>query len=503
MKTLRVLIAEDNENDYYDVARHLKKETPDFPFKVEIAHAPDRREYERLLREFNCDIILLDLRLQDLAGEQALEMARRLKPDTPIIVLTGSIGDDQAATVAVQYGAADYLIKDRRARLKQAIQTAHERHDQKLALDKLKGLDLLHTLAAGVGHDLNNILGTIVAAAQLLTLGKEATSEEERIEAERAKEKALNLIVSSAMRGGEMVKQMMVVARGGENSPYRSVTAEYLLTEIGQMLREKAFSTIVRSPPAKIDVGTWRVRCDSTRIYQVLLNLCVNARDAMPDGGELHLSAYNVTKRKDRDGYDGNFVCFTVSDTGKGIPEEVLPKIFDAFFTTKKNGRGIGLHIVTETLKDHGGHIDVKTSPHGTTFYVYLPADQPQKPKPKFDGGGKTIVLVDDDRFFLTAIQMHLEAVNYRVLPAGNGPEALNHFRSEQKIDLLLTDLTMPIMCGRELVRNLRSMNFNLPVIFMSGIDAEIPGELEAAAVLKKPIPIPDLLETLKRVSPN
>lgn len=494
MKKLKILLAEDSDVDRDQVIRDLRRPSADFPFTVEFTSVSNREHYEAALRGSAHDLVLLDFKLDNMNGEEALDLWKRLQPETPIIVLTGSIGDDKAASIATQYGAADYVIKDRQARLKTAIKTAYERREDKRQKAKLQGVELLGTLAAGMAHDLNNILGCIAAAATLVKIIDEDTekTEQEKVE---AKAKALELITNSAMRGGEIVQQMNNFAKGSEDSAYKSVTAEYLLGQIGQMVRDKAFSKILKTF-VSTDVGTAKVRCAPTQIYQVLLNLCVNARDAMPNGGELHISAYNVARA------GGQYVCIRVRDTGSGIPEEIMPKIFSWFFTTKgPKGSGVGLALVKEILDDHGGMIEVRSKiGEGTTFMVYLPADVEQKPKEKFDGGGKVILLVDDELLFRTAIHMHLEAANYKVLTAANGPEALAHFRMAERIDLLLTDTAMPIMCGRELVRNIRAAGFTLPVVFLSGSDALIPGDLDAAASLRKPIPIRELFETLRTV---
>jgi signal transduction histidine kinase len=525
MKHLKILFVEDNQEDIEQFKRRLRDFRADNIDGIEFFNANQGDSFRQMLGEnLDIDIILLDCRVPGISAEEALVTIRKLHPEIPVIILTGSFGDDQAASVACQYGAADYILKDRPARLVSAVEKAwmrrqdalKQKEEERLKIEqrqkqiKAQRLELLGFLLAGVAHDMNNMLGGIAAGAELLRrlfadLLKLITVElnVKGLELVEESEHLISLIHGNAMRGGEMVKQMTAFAKGSEGSPYKVVTAEYLLTEIGRTIREKSFATNLQIS-SQTDVETGSVKCDTTQLYQVFLNLCVNARDAMPNGGDLHLGARNIRISKEGSSSVQPYVMFTVRDTGQGIPQSILPHVFEPFYTTKKggNGTGLGLHIVSEILKDHGGDITVNSEPGvGTTFSVYLPlyAKQDDQPREIVDGTGKTIVLVDDEQLFRTAIAMHLDGRGFKTMTAGHGPEALAYFRTGEKIDLLITDLFMPIMCGREIVRNLRAQGFHLPVIFLSGI-ADLPEELEGETVLKKPVPIEELLKTIKRV---
>src|SRR5438045_3387110 len=237
-----------------------------------------------------------------------------------------------------------------------------------------------------------------------------------------------------------MVKQLTTFIRGSNGGVFKSVAPEFLLTEVGSMMRSgfpKNITVTIRTLP-----GTSKVRCDATQIRQVLLKLCANARDALPNGGEIHLTAQNARF------IDGDFVCIEVRDNGPGIPEEIVDKIWSPFFTTKNvnEGTGLGLTMSKSITLNHGGDIVVQTCQEGTSFRVYLPVAKEETRVEtlhrieEFDGAGKTVLVVEDEAAMRVVLQLHLSDANYKAIIAGSAFEALRYFHSNEPSHALLRD---------------------------------------------------------------
>jgi PAS domain S-box-containing protein len=338
---------------------------------------------------------------------------------------------------------------------------------------RVQRLDSIGSLASGIAHDLNNILAPIMMCAPLL---RGARSSEER-------EQMISLIEASTQRAASIVKQLLSFGRG-QAGQKTALQVRHLLGEVGKIARE----TFPRSIQVEADVSAdlWLVSGDSTQLHQVLLNLCVNARDAMPSGGKLTLRAENVT-------LDENYVCMhqgvsagpfiriQVQDTGTGIPESTREHIFDSFYTTKSQdqGTGLGLTTVLGIVRNHHGFITFTTAVgKGTTFEIYLPAQpeaQPSslpEPPPAASprGRGELILLVDDEPAIGTAARRTLEKHGYAVLRAEDGVEALALFTSRRAdIRAVVTDFMMPHMDGLTLSRILTRLSPQTPIIVSSG----------------------------------
>lgn len=481
---LAVLFIEDSEHDVEIVANRLRG-------VAEITSCDTRESFQAKLSTGDWAVILVDMRVHRFSGEEAMQLVRQTCPAVPVIIVTGSLTDEQA-TAALRNGAVDYLRKDRLERLPHAIQEAHKHAADKSKSLHAQRLELLGELSAGMIHDLNNVLQVELHGTEILR--KRIHADDERI---------LDGMRQSALHGAELTKQMLVFARGSNGSVLKPVTAEFVAGEIGQVLKSGAFPNIRAT--IKILPGTSKMLCNATQVHQVMVNLCVNARDAMPLGGQIDITAQNVFLHGESDPRElkGDFVMLTVHDSGPGMPPEVQAHIFDAFFTTKPKGKGtgMGLAIVKDIVESHGGAIDVQSTPTGTTFFVYLPsAEAPRPPEPQFDGAGKTILLAEDDATMRMFIALHLEGVGYKVLSACNGPEALAFFRENPTVDALVSDLSMPVMGGAALLDNIRAMGLDVPTIFVSGFDATLPIEPKPDGALQKPFSREQLLSELERV---
>ncbi|MDQ3117364.1 MAG: PAS domain S-box protein [Verrucomicrobiota bacterium] len=367
-------------------------------------------------------------------------------------------------------------------------------------------LESIGTLASGVAHDLNNILSPILMSVPLL---RTPLSDEGR-------EKILSLVEQSAERGAAVVKQVLTFARGADGEKVL-VQPAYLVKEITQIAEETFPNNItVRSQCAD---DLWLISGDATELHQVLLNLCVNARDAMPEGGSLSIKTENFEvdahyASMTPGAHAGPHVLLTVSDTGTGIPPQVLDKIFDPFFTTKQEGKGTGLGLSTALgiVKNHGGVLNVESTAKGTTFHVLLPAapgahqasataDPVDLPR----GQGETILIVDDEPVTREVAQALLALSGYIVLTADDGPAALAIFaRRSAEIRLVMTDFAMPLMSGMTLARALRKMDASTKIVISMGRDEDCnPAEAKSIgieATLAKPYTQEKLLRTLDRL---
>jgi PAS domain S-box-containing protein len=365
-------------------------------------------------------------------------------------------------------------------------------------------MESIGTLAGGIAHDLNNLLAPMLMAMQMLQL--KFTDEQSQ--------KMLQLLRANAERGAEMVKQILSFARGVEGERL-ALQARHLIKEVVKILKE----TFPKSIEINFFVAPdlWPITGDATQLHQVLMNLCINARDAMPEGGKLHIRAENKTLDETYalmipGARPGRYVLLTISDTGVGIAPENLGRIFDPFFTTKELGKGTGLGLATVQgiVKGHGGFVNVYSEAgNGTEFRVYLPAleaaqlEQVRIANPELPTGkGELILVVDDELAIREVTKATLEAFNYSVLTASDGTEAIALYAQHgDKIKVVLTDMMMPYLDGPATIRALQKLNPNIKIIASSGL-ADNGKAVEAADLgvrhfLSKPYTADRLLKLL------
>jgi len=366
-------------------------------------------------------------------------------------------------------------------------------------------LESLGVLVSGIAHDLNNTLSPILMGTNLL-LANSPPPESESV---------LNIMEASARRSKDMVKQMLAFARGGELNKI-SVNSGQLVKEMGRIVAETFPKSI--QCRVQVDKSAWPVSGLPTQLYQVLLNLCVNARDAMPEGGTLTLSTKNVPIKPTDvalhpEAEPGNYLCVSVADTGTGIPAGQLAKIFEPFFTTKGPGKGTGLGLSTSLgiVRNHDGFMTVRSEVgRGTEFQIYLPAatEMPAQTVLKRlslpPGNGERILIVDDEEAFLAIMRSALENYSYKVLTASGGLEAVAQFgRNPDAVNLIITDLDMPFMDGRAVVSALRKIRRDIKIIAASGTEKDVEHflkDINPDAFIAKPFTSESLLETVYRV---
>ncbi|MEH1871432.1 hybrid sensor histidine kinase/response regulator [Nostoc sp.] len=369
-------------------------------------------------------------------------------------------------------------------------------------------LESIGTLASGIAHDLNNILAPILMTAQLL---------EPEVDDQRSRQ-LLQILIINAKRGATLVKQVLSFTRGIEGD--RTILQlKHLIVEIQQIIKETFPKSIQVS--TQIPQNLWTVCGDATQLHQVLMNLCVNARDAMPNGGTLKILAENLLIDENYakmriDAKVGHHIVITVSDSGTGIQKELLDRIFEPFFTTKELGKatGLGLSTVLGIIKSHGGFIDVvSVQGKGSQFKVYLPAQEAaetieEKEQGLPSGQGELILVVDDEAAIRDVTKISLENHNYKAITASDGIEAIALYAEHQdKISLVLTDMLMPSMDGITTIRTLRKMNPNVKIIAVSGLTSQdkvnTAYDMGIKAFLSKPYTASQLLQTISTVKNN
>jgi PAS domain S-box-containing protein len=366
-------------------------------------------------------------------------------------------------------------------------------------LIRAQRMENIHRLASGVAHDLNNIFAPLTTGLDLLCMSYPEIPDEA----------LLATLRTSARRGTDLVRQILTFSRGLEG-PRRPVSLHPLVDELTGFFRQTFPKSITIT--TELPETLWPVNADATQLYQLLTNLCINARDAMPQGGELRIAARNQpTGQGDKERY----VVLEVEDTGSGIPVELMDRIFEPFFTTKEVGKGTGLGLATaqSIARNHGGRMEVQSAPgRGARFTIHLPAAKaPAAPAAEPErreapcGKGELLLVVDDEAALLHVAQLVLTKSGYRVITAANGAEATALYTQQPlAVHAVLMDMAMPVLSGAQTIQALRRLNPSVKVIALSGLytGAATDQAIEPAvqAVLPKPYTIPDLLATVRSV---
>jgi two-component system, cell cycle sensor histidine kinase and response regulator CckA len=499
----RVLLVEDNADHAEMIQTMLRVSQP--PWLVE--HAGSLAAAREQLRHRSFDAVLLDLGLPDSGGIDTATAVISEFPAIPVVVLS-ALGDDQTAVEAVRRGAQDFLVKGRVDRdvvvraVRHAIERKHaeralfasesERKRLEEQLRQSQKMEAVGRLAGGVAHDFNNLLTAMLGYAEITKRHLDPASPLQR---------NLDEILKAGDKAAALVAQLLAFSRKQVLQP-KIINLNAVTLDIEKMLR-RVIGEDIRLVTV-LDERLGQVRADPSQIEQVILNLAVNARDAMPRGGRLVIETANVdlpaSYAKEHVGVTaGAHVMLSVTDTGVGMDAETLSHIFEPFFTTKAPGRGTGLGLATVygIVAQSGGHVwPYSELGRGTAFKVYFPRlDQPaESPRDESDGsprGGRERILVVEDEEAVRNLAVEiLEEGGYSVLKAISGDEALQ-VMSEQEVDLVLTDVVMPGMDGLELAATLARTHPRVGVIYMSGYAGEAirhRGSLpEGAIVIQKP----------------
>jgi PAS domain S-box-containing protein len=362
----------------------------------------------------------------------------------------------------------------------------------------------LGTLAGGIAHDLNNVLAPIAMSLELFR--------PKLLDADSRR--TLDTLDSCVRHGADLIRQILTFARGldGERVP---VQAEHLIRQTAEVLLQTLPKSI--NVVSRMATDLWPVFADVTQLHQVLMNLCINARDAMPQGGELTIGVRNVQILETDlhttvEASAGPHILLEVTDTGHGIPEEIRARIFEPFFTTKGMGKGtgLGLSMVSAIVRNHGGFIRVDSEVgEGTSFRIYFPAipdkrgdHAREEMKPLDMGAGELILVVDDEAAVREIARVTLESYGYRVMEAADGAEALATYAlHKDEIQLVISDMDMPVMNGAAMINLLEQINPNVRVISASGMVAPAKaGDSPFRVMLPKPFTAAELLRTVRDV---
>lgn len=510
-RLMKILHLEDSTLDFELVRETLLSEG----LACDLERVDTRETYAAALDRGGFDLILSDGRLPAFDGLSALALAREKQPEIPFIVVTGFIGE-MSAVEAVRNGAADIVLKDALDRLapsiRRALREVAMRSDGRRLERQLRQsqkMEVLGRLAGGVAHDFNNLLMAITGYVELLLM---------RLPADHPLRRETEEIRRAAERGGALTRQLLAIGRG-QALKQEVLSLNDLVAGMDGLLHRLVRGNI--ELVTRLDPAAGRVRADREQIEQVIMNLVVNARDAMPDGGHLTISTANAvldasTETLDGPARPGEYVMLGVSDTGCGMDAVTQSHLFEPYFTTKPPGKGtgLGLSMVYGIVKQSGGHLSVSSEPGGgTSIKVYLPqvtevvsataGSRGASGTGARKKGTETILVVEDEEAVRALVREVLLMEGYTVLEAGDGLQAVAIVEKHPgTIHLLLSDTVMPHFGGRELASRVRALRPDIRVLLMSGYTDEAVmrrGVLEpGTAFLQKPFP-PDALARMVR----
>lgn len=492
-----------------------------------VITAGNGKECLQMYREKNPNLMLLDLRMPIMDGIDVLEEIREDLEEFPIIIISGA-GTLSDAIKTLKLGAWDYLIKPikdvfvldlaiKRAFERTSLIQENKRYQNYLEEEIKKRTAELHhaqkmeaigTLAGGIAHDFNNILAIIIGYTEMAR---------DEIPPESQAGKDLNHVVNACGRAADLIKQILTFSRQGEQE-IQPVRVQYLLKESIKFLKATFPATIeIRE---SIDTDCNPILADPAQIRQVIMNLATNAKQAMDEkGGILTISLTEIDKPPE--GYHpssykvlpSRFLLLTFADTGHGIDRQDLPRIFEPFFTTKSvnEGTGLGLSVVHGIVKNLKGDIQVeRTGKEGTCFQLIFPTVDDEVTSFKFDsasapGGNERILVVDDEDELRLLLERMLTNLGYEVQSYSDSTEALREFKSNPEgYDLVLTDMTMPKLTGKELVRKILAARPDIPIIMCTGF-SEIMDRNEALSMgvreyVMKPVVKHELADIVRKV---
>jgi two-component system, cell cycle sensor histidine kinase and response regulator CckA len=471
---LRALLVEDSEDDALLLVRELKRGGYDLDHvRVDSAAA-----LNSALDSGKWDIVLSDYSMPGFSGTEALAVLRSRNVDIPFVFVSGTIGEEMAVS-ALKSGAQDYLLKGNLKRLLPAVERAlreaegrKERRRLETQVNQLARFEAIGRLAGGIAHDFNNVLGSILGWAEL--------GHSDLPEGHRARERLLK-IRAQAERAAALTRQLLAFARRQVLQP-QNLDVNTLIGEsvslMGKVIGEHVHITMALA----VDLDpAW---ADASQVEQIVMNLCINARDAMPNGGRLTISTELAEVKPNPEEYrpyfkPGRYILLSIADTGTGMDTATLEHIFEPFFTTKEPGKGTGLGLATVygIVKQHNGIIEVDSEPgKGTRFRVYLPvgtgavAAREKKPVAETRRGTETILIAEDNDDLREAAREMIEALGYRVLLAHDGEEAVQLFAENHKtVDMVLLDVVMPRMNGPVALAAMAAIKPGLRAIFTTG----------------------------------
>ena len=503
----RFLHLEDNQHDAELIRSKLSGDGLEF----DIIHVSNREDFISAIHTDHFDLILCDYNLPAFDGMRALRIALQECPGVPFIFASGTIGEDLAIE-ALKMGATDYVLKDRLERLNPAVRRALAEADEKKSrkqleeqLLQMQKMESIGTLAGGIAHDFNNILAIIMGYTGML----EEISPDSEIHSEN-----IDAVMQACRRGTQLVQQLLTFARK-KDPAFESVSVNDIVSELAAILQQTLPKTVTVALEKEEDITF--IKADSNQLHQVLLNICLNARDAMTGGGNLILrtrtESGEAVSKKFFTAEPSRYVVVSISDDGAGMTEEVRKHIFEPFFTTKEKnkGTGLGLAVAFGIMQSHQGFIDVESSPgEGTTFSLYFPKGysrhemETRMPDDATEavGGTETILLVEHEEMLRDLEQFVLGREGYTIHTAADGNSAVSAYEHHaSEISLVMCDYNLPLANGIDVFKRLKMINDDVKFILTCGfIEPNVRSEILKAGVKDVIIKPCTLRETMKRI---
>ena len=510
VEPMRILFVEDSQHDAELEEQELRRGGVVFVTR----RVETRQDLERALSEFRPGLVISDYSLPDMDGLKVLQIVRRIAPEVPFIFVSGTIGEERAIE-SLKNGATDYVVKDHlgslASKVHRALREVEERAEHRRLEEQLRQaqkMEAVGRLAGGIAHDFNNLLTVINGYSHMIS-SRLPTGDALRADAEE--------ILRAGEQAASLTRQLLAFSRKQILAPV-VLNLNRIVSELEKMLHRLIGEDV--ELVTSLDPGLGNVKADPGQIEQVIMNLAVNARDAMPNGGKLTLETANVSldegfARHHSGAQSGPHVMLGVSDTGVGMDQETQSHLFEPFFTTKEQGKGtgLGLSTVCGIVKQSGGTIWAYSEPgQGAAFKIYLPrvdvpadASKPATRRRDLPKGTETILIVEDAEGVRNLMQLILTRNGYTLLVAENGEQAFQ--RVEQHpgpIHLLLTDIVLPRMGGPEIAHRMRALRPGIRVLFTSGYtDRGVVenGVLESGiAFLQKPFAVDELCRKIREV---
>jgi two-component system, cell cycle sensor histidine kinase and response regulator CckA len=510
---MKFLIIDDNPYDRELIIRSLTHIFAEAIY-VEII---DNISFEKACQTLDYTIIFTDFQLKWTTGLDILKTIRLKDTDLPVIMITDT-GSEEIATEAMKNGLDDYLLKTHLTRLPIAVQEClakvHMRTEHRqleIQLQKAQKMESLGLLVSGIAHDFNNTLAAIMGYSQIGML---------QIPPQHPLAENFQHIHDRAEQGARMTRQLLAFARGMPLAPSQ-ISLNELLLSLQDFLCKLLGSNIELSIQSEPEL--YNIYADRTQLEQVLVNLCLNARDAMPTGGVLSIATKNSERESTMPPSSqvnpppGFYAILTVTDTGVGMDEQTQGRLFEPFFTTKDvgQGTGLGLAVVYGIMKQHHGFVQVQSEKgKGTAFTLSFPATKVKEElnlvsfptKHEAQGGSETILLVEDDPDIQLLISEFLQSCGYTLILASNGEEGMQLFEQyASSIALVIADVMMPKMTGKEFQMHIRKNYPAVRILIVSGyqkMDLQRRELLDpASAFLQKPFGLDELEAKVREIN--
>ena len=510
---MRFLLVDDNPQDRELIKRAIKKIFSDVTY-VEVIH---QVAFEEALHSLDYQVVFTDYQLKWSTGLEVVKAIRKRSTSIPVIMVTDT-GNEEIAAEAMKQGLNDYILKAHLYRLPLAIneclervQLEKDRHDLQNQIMQAQKMESLGLLVSGIAHDFNNLLAAIVGFSDL---GMRGTQQKAPLFHEYFEH-----IHHRAEQGTRMIRQLLAFARGTPLEPQYLNVNEQIEAHLDFL--HSLLGTSIQLE-FKADPHLKAVYADATQMEQILVNLCLNARDAMVMGGNLTLVTQQVEITQSPQSIHpymipGSYVLLQVKDTGIGMDENVQARLFEPFFTTKEvgQGTGLGLAVVYGIVKQHQGIINVQSQPgQGSTFSLYFPAVEPviepiktQQPvvSTEVESGGETLLLVEDDPDIQLVVCEGLQDYGYNILVASDGEEGVAVFEEHaSSIALVIADIMMPKMQGKQFQQYVRKQRPDIKVLIVSGyqeMDLKRRELLDTrSAFLQKPFDLDELVAKIREL---